>query len=177
MRARLGQWKTALFFTALWLPGTVWAAPPALGSEVADPLLDDRSQTRAVLQIESEDGICLWSISGDDELIRLPLKSDRFGSVLVSARFDGDQLSVSLAGEKEPLSTVPFGTYSLSLNGPPIAVEDLKSRTAEGWKLRVLPPGTKGTITGCCSCSLLKINCCPNPGKCLGCSTCGQCCG
>jgi hypothetical protein len=166
-----------LWLAAVFLPMVTWAAPPFRDVDERAEL----SPTRVVLQIATEDGVCLWRISGDDELVRMPLKDDRFGTVLLSAKFEGDQLSVSVAGEKEPLDTVPLGTYSFTLTGkdsPPIAVDALKkSRTAESWQLRALPPGAKSTIPGCCSCAMLKINCCPRAGKCLGCGSCGECCG
>ncbi|HSS52690.1 MAG TPA: hypothetical protein VLX28_27430 [Thermoanaerobaculia bacterium] len=148
-------------------------APPDLADRV------DLAKTRAVVEITSQDGVCYWSVSGDD-LIRMPVKDDRFSSILLSAKFDNDQVSVSLAGEREPLDTLLLGRYAMSLgerDGQTIAVDEIKSKKTEAWQLRILKPETKLAMPGCCGCPFLKLQCCPHIGKCLDCSTCGSCCG
>ncbi len=136
---------------------------------------------RAVLQITSEAGTCYWSIAGDDDLVRLPqMKDDRFSAILLSARFDNDQLHLNMAGEAAPLDTVSLGQVELGLvDGSPVTVDSVreKSATKGGWQLRVLPPRTKVDTTGCCSCGLVKLSCCPNKSYCMGCGVCGNCCG
>gem|GEM_PF-2183305 len=148
-------------------------APPDLAERA------DLARTRAVVEITSQDGVCYWSVSGDD-LIRMPVKDDRFASILLSAKFDNDQVSVSLAGEREPLDTVLLGRFAFSFgerDGQHVAVDEVKSTRNEAWQLRIIPPGTEKALSGCCGCSNLKVNCCPKIGKCLVCGTCGDCCG
>jgi hypothetical protein len=139
----------------------------------------DLAKAKAVVEITSDDGVCYWSISGDD-LIRMPVKDDRFASILLSAKFENDQVSVSLAGEREPLDTVLLGRYAWSLGergGQPVAVDEIKNKKTEAWRLRILKPGTGAAMPGCCACTLAKLQCCPHSGKCLDCGTCGSCCG
>jgi hypothetical protein len=148
-------------------------APPDLGEKA------DLTKTRAVLEITSQEGVCYWSISGDD-LIRMPVKDDRFESLLLSAKIENDQVSVALAGEREPLETLLLGRYAFSLGeraGQPLAIDEMKSTKTEPWQLRILRPGTGKALPGCCACTLLKLQCCPHSGKCLDCGTCGTCCG
>jgi hypothetical protein len=148
-------------------------APPDLADKA------DLATTRAVVEITSQDGVCYWRVSGDD-LIRMPVKDDRFASILLSAKFENDQVSVSLAGEREPLDTLLLGRDSWSLeerDGQPVAVDEIKTKTTEAWQLRILKPGIGKSMPGCCGCTLLKLYCCPHAGKCLDCGTCGTCCG
>jgi hypothetical protein len=161
--------------TALLLASVVQAAP-------APPDLADRAdltKTRAVVEITSQDGVCYWSVSGDD-LIRMPVKDDRFAAILLSAKFENDQVAVSLAGEREPLDTVLLGRYAMSLGergGQQVAVGEIKTKKTEAWQLRVLKPESGEAMPGCCGCPLAKLQCCPHSGKCLDCGTCGSCCG
>jgi hypothetical protein len=163
----------------LLLAAAAGATPiPPDPADKAEHLRAELIPPRAVLQITREDGVCLWRISGDDELVRLPVKDERFGAILLSARFEDDHLLVTLAGEKEPLETLPLGRYTFSLgerDSQPLMVSELKSRRSDAWQLKVVPPGTKAVV-GCCSCPLVKLTCCPNYGKCLSCSNCGECC-
>jgi hypothetical protein len=132
-----------------------------------------------VVEITSQDGVCYWSVSGDD-LIRMPVKDDRFAAILLSARFENDHVSVSLAGEREPLDTLLLGRYALSLgeqDGQSVAVDEIKTNKTEAWQLRILKPGIGAALPGCCGCTFLKLQCCPHSGKCLDCGTCGSCCG
>jgi hypothetical protein len=144
--------------------------------------VEAKEPARAVLQITSEAGVCYWSIAGDDDLVRLPqMKDDRFSAILLSARFDNDQLHLTMAGEATPLDTVSLGQVDLGLvDGSPVTVDSiraLKSAAKGGWQLRVLPPHTKVDTSDCCSCGLTKLSCCPNKAYCMGCGVCGNCCG
>jgi hypothetical protein len=145
-------------------------------------------EPRAILQIKSEAGTCYWRIAGDDDLVRLPVQDDRFSSILLSARFEEDQLHLALAGERSPLDTSALGQFDLGLkdDSAPVTVNSfraVKSRMdgtgagTTGWEIRALPPHTKVDTTGCCSCGLVKISCCPNKNYCIGCGVCGTCCG
>jgi hypothetical protein len=137
---------------------------------------------RAVLQISSEAGVCYWSIAGDDDLVRLPqMKDDRFSAILLSARFDNDQLHLSMAGEATPLDTLSLGQVDLGLaDGSSVTVDsvrEMKSAAKGGWKLRALPPHANVDTSNCCSCGIAKLSCCPNKSFCMGCGVCGSCCG
>jgi hypothetical protein len=104
---------------------------------------DLSESARAVLQIKSEAGICYWSITGDDDLVRLPVADERFPSILLSARFGEDQLHLTLAGERAPLDTSSLGQFDLGLlDGSPVTVNGFRAAKAgnKGWELRVLPP-------------------------------------
>jgi hypothetical protein len=139
----------------------------------------DLAKARAVVEITSDDGVCYWSISGDD-LIRMPVKDERFGAILLSAKFENDLVSVSLAGEREPLDTLLLGRYAFSRGesgGQTVAVDEIKSTRNEAWRLRIIPPGTGKAMAGCCGCANFKVQCCPHSGKCLSCGGCGECCG
>jgi hypothetical protein len=145
----------------------------------AAPMPSDLAKPRAVVEIKSQDGVCYWSVSGDD-LIRMPVKDDRFAAILLSAKFENDQVAVSLAGEREPLDTVLLGRYALSLaerGGQTAEVDEIKTQKTEAWQLRILKPEIGAAMPGCCGCPLAKLQCCPHSGKCLDCGTCGSCCG
>ncbi len=157
-------------------------AEPKGGNDTANLL-----EPRAILQIQSEAGTCYWRIAGDDDLVRLPSQDERFSSILLSARFDQDQLHLTLAGERAPLDTASLGQLDLGLkDGAPVTVSSfraVKSRMdgtsagTGGWEVRALPPNTKVDTSGCCSCGLAKLSCCPNKSYCIGCGVCGTCCG
>lgn len=151
-------------------------APPGLADRIDRA---DLTKTRAVVEITSQDGVCYWSVSGDD-LIRMPVKDDRFAAILLSAKFDNDQVSVALAGEREPLDTLLLGRYAMSLgerDAQQVAVDEIATKKIEAWRLRILKPEIGASMPGCCGCPLLKLQCCPHSGKCLDCGTCGSCCG
>ncbi len=167
--------RSALVATILLLAGLVssaWASPPdRQAPEVRGP--------QALLQITTEDGVCYWDVSADDGLVRLPLKDSSLSAVLLSASFEGEELIVTLAEERQPLETVSLGRYALALgesNSVPVAVPGSpgKIRTLP-WELRVVP-GPARVAAGCCGCSIEKISCCPRTGHCLTCGTCGECC-
>ena len=171
--------KVAILAGAFWL--TQLLAPVAQSAPAPPDPADraDLTTARAVLEITSDDGVCYWSLSGDD-LIRMPVKDDRFGSILLSAQFQNDQVSVALAGEREPLETLLLGRYTFALGekpGQPLGVEEMKGVKTEAWQLRLLRPGTGKALPGCCGCPMVKLQCCPHTGKCLDCGTCGTCCG
>jgi hypothetical protein len=154
-----------------------------LGAGVPSDLLEPR----AIVQIKSEAGTCYWRVAGDDDLVRLPVQDERFSAILLSARFDADQLHLAVAGERAPLDTSTLGQLDLGLkDGAPVTVSSfraVKSRQdgtpAEGggWEIRALSPHTKVDTSNCCSCGLEKLSCCPNKNYCIGCGVCGSCCG
>ncbi len=168
---------------ALGLGGVAWAQE----SPRAEPQAEQRGtgvegsgSARALLQITSEAGLCYWSIAGDDDLVRLPVQDERFSSILLSARFDNDQLHLSMAGERAPLDTSSLGQIELGLDGSPVTVDSfsgLKSTSKGGWQLRVIPPHTNVDTSNCCSCGIAKLSCCPKKNYCIGCGVCGDCCG
>jgi hypothetical protein len=166
--------KVAILAGALWL--TQLLAPVAQ----AAPAPPDLTTARAVLEITTEDGVCYWSLWGDD-LVRMPVKDDRFGSILLSAKLENDQVSVALAGEREPLETLLLGRYVFALGErpgqPPLPIEEMKGAKDEVWQLRLLRPQAGKALPGCCGCPMVKLQCCPHTGKCLDCGTCGTCCG
>ncbi|MFY9819982.1 MAG: hypothetical protein WAM82_01280 [Thermoanaerobaculia bacterium] len=173
MRTNTLAGRSLPWLAALLLASAAQAAPPDLADRA------DLAKTRAVVEITSQDGVCYWSVSGDD-LIRMPVKDDRFAAILLSARFENDQVSVSLAGEREPLDTVLLGRYALSLaerDGQQVPVDEIQTKKTEAWKLRILKPGIGAAMPGCCACTFAKLACCPHTGKCLDCGTCGSCCG
>ena len=144
-------------------------------------------EPRAILEIKSEAGTCYWRIAGDDDLVRLPVQDERFSSILLSARFDQNQLHLTLAGERAPLDTYSLGQLDLGLkDGAPVAVSSFRAVKSKmdgspagtgGWEVRALPPHTKVDTSNCCSCGLVKLSCCPNANFCMGCGVCGSCCG
>jgi hypothetical protein len=165
--------KVAILAGAFWL---MQLLAPVAQAASAPP---DLTTVRAVLEITSDDGVCYWSLSGDD-LVRMPVKDDRFGSILLSAQFENDQVSVALAGEKEPLETLLLGRYVFALGerpGQPLRVEETKGFKTEAWQLRLLRPEAGKALPGCCGCPMVKLQCCPHTGKCLDCGACGTCCG
>ncbi len=167
------RWPSSLALLLLASAAIAAPVPPDLADRA------DLTKTRAVVEITSQDGVCYWSVSGDD-LIRMPVKNDRFAAILLSAKFENDQVAVSLAGEREPLDTLLLGRYSLSLaerDGRSVAVDEIQSKKTEAWQLKILKPGTGKALPGCCGCPLVKLQCCPHVGKCLDCGTCGTCCG
>jgi hypothetical protein len=161
---------------------------PRSESRRGDGGVPDLLESRAILEIKSEAGTCYWRIAGDDDLVRLPVQDERFSSILLSARFDQDQLHLILAGERAPLDTTSLGQLDLGLKdgAPAVAVSSfraVKSRMdgspagTAGWEVRALPPHTKVDTSNCCSCGLTKLSCCPNKAYCIGCGVCGTCCG
>lgn len=174
--------KILLAGLASWLVlmSVTWAEakPPVLPGDEGEEETD-LTPARAILQIKSEDGVCYWSISGNDELVRLPQQKGSFSAILLSARFVGDQLSVTLAGEDEPLETSVIGRYEFPLglqDGSTANVPLLKGARAAEWELSVVPALEKA-LPGCCTCAVLKVSCCPKVGRCLDCGVCGSCCG
>lgn len=145
------------------------------------------NRARAILQIKSEAGVCYWRISGDDDLVRLPVQDERFQAILLSARFDGDQMHLMLAGENAPLDTSALGQFDFNVSAEsssPVTVNSFRAVKARegGWELRALSPHTKVDTLNCCSCGIVfaqlqKLSCCPNKNYCIGCGACGTCCG
>jgi hypothetical protein len=170
---------------SLGLAGFAEEAPHA--RQRSENLAADLLEPRAIVQIKSEAGTCYWRVAGDDDLVRLPVQDERFASILLSARFDQDQLHLSVAGEHAPLDTSSLGQFDLGLKDEtPVMVNSfraVKSRqdgtpaAGGGWEIRVLRPHTKVDTTNCCSCGLVKLSCCPNKNYCIGCGVCGNCCG
>jgi hypothetical protein len=74
---------------------------PRAGQQAENPSAN-LLEPRAIVQIKSEAGTCYWRVAGDDDLVRLPVQDERFASILLSARFDQDQLHLSVAGEHAP---------------------------------------------------------------------------
>jgi hypothetical protein len=141
-------------------------------AEVEEPV-------RAVVEIRSEEGRCFWSVSGDGELVRLPIEHEDYSALLLSTHFTDDQLLLTVAGEQKPLETTGLGTFILSLEGKaggPVNV--LQKSGAAGWDIQLAPadPTTAPGVGQCCSCHGVRILCCPNTGKCLSCGSCGSCC-
>lgn len=131
-----------------------------------------------VLQITTENGVCYLDLSaGADGPIRMPLEKEGFPAVLISTRHEGETLIVTMAAESAELETEPAGRYELvgSDDFAQAEVPAAKSQPSVPWELRRLPAAK--AMPGCCSGSVAKIQCCPNAGKCLSCSTCGQGCG
>jgi hypothetical protein len=158
------------------------AAVPASGQEAAGPdpavLADKFAKPKAILEITRDEGVCFWTLTGDDQLVRLPVENEPFKAVLLSANFEGDSLQVSLAGEDRPLETALLGRYLFSpLDTDSAATPDALAKGARSkpWQIRVVSAFTKA-LSGCCGCSLEKITCCPATGKCLTCGGCGTCC-
>ena len=151
----------SLALTGLFIGGLSVRAQETLrghqevGGNASEPLM----APRAILQIKSEAGTCYWRVQGDDDLIRLPAQDDRFTNILLSARFDEEQLHLSIAGERGPLDTSSLGLFDLGLkDGAPVAVNSFRAVKSKGdgspagiggWELRVLPPQTKVDTTGC----------------------------
>lgn len=186
----------ALLFGVVLFSSAVWAvpAPPSAGAAgpqaVADmERLKEEAQTRAVLKIERPEGICYWQIMGGDSLLRMPVKESGFGTLLFSAQIVEEKLRLSVAGESQPLETVLLGRYNLDPAGreavsKAAATEDsLRFEGREPWRLSTVPKSdffvlrTKEGMQGCCSCWQYKVYCCPASGMCMGCGTCGDCCG
>jgi hypothetical protein len=148
--------------------------------------LKEEAHTRAVVKIERPEGVCYWQVMGADALLRLPLKKDAgFGTLLLSAKLlKGSEVQLSVAGEREPLETTALGRFNLSVKSAATGEkdrEDPQVRIGDHalWKLSLISPGAffKGGVSGCCSCALYKVTCCPSAGSCMGCGTCGDCCG
>lgn len=172
----LGVWLLAA--VTLGLAGAGLAEEPLRSREPVPRKADFEGV--AVLEIKSNTGVCYWTIAGDGDLVRFPVKDESFESILVSARFDADELHVTLAGERSPLETAALGQYELGLkDGAPTKVSPFRNRGTESrdWVLRVVPPTEKVDTSNCCSCGLAKLKCCPAPNYCMGCGVCGDCCG
>ncbi len=175
----------------LLLGCTAWAQRPSRTEETN--LRPELLHARAVLEIKSTAGVCFWTISGDNDLVRLPIEDERFSAVLLSTNFEGPQLHLTMAGEGTPLEITPLGKVDLAFDASaPVTVDSFraaKSRsesgqgpsepepTLRGWELRLLRPGDKVDTTNCCHCPPAKLACCPNANWCIGCGPCGTCCG
>ena len=183
----------AVLFSSLLL-----AAPPKPGAArdtkpqpAADMVqIKEEIRTRAVLKIERPEGVCYWQIMGGDSLLRMPIKDAAFGTLLMSAQIVGDKLQISAAGESQPLETTLLGRYSLQFKGEgreaaekAVPAEALRFGDREPWRFSIMPTHdffalhTKGGVAGCCKCEMYKVTCCPSAGACMGCGTCGDCCG
>lgn len=183
---------------AILFSSTVCAAPapPVASKPQTEPAADmarikEEISTRAVVKIERPEGTCYWQIMGGDSLLRMPVKESGFGTLLFSAQIVGDKLQVSVAGETQPLETTLLGRYSLQYKGEGreaaekgVAADALRFGDRPSWRFAIMPThdffalhSTKGGIAGCCQCEMYKVTCCPNSGICMGCGTCGDCCG
>lgn len=158
------------------------AERPPQADEVAGAALE--LPPAGALQITTEEGVCYLDLSaGADGPIRMPLEGEGLPAILVSTRRTEKGVVVTLAHERAELETEPIGKYELPLGdreGPGESAQAtlprLKTGRASTWALRLVSPVEKA-MPGCCSCGAVKIQCCPYAGKCLSCSTCGQCCG
>jgi len=153
--------------------------------------IKEEIRTRAVVKIERPEGVCYWQImGGGDSLLRMPVKDAGFGTLLMSAQIVGDKLQVSVAGESQPLETTLLGRYSLVFKGEgreaaekAVPADALRFGEREPWRFSIMPAPaflalhTKGGVVGCCKCEMYKVTCCPSAGACMGCGTCGDCCG
>lgn len=155
--------------------------------------------TITALKITTADGSWYLQLgpggASDMGPVRLPVKDEIFGAVLVSLREERDRVVVTLAGERGELETAPIGRYELPLaslqergekalsvarqgqDSHAVVVSELEGWKSGPWRLELkeVAVNNRNTIPGCCSCS--NVNCCPDAGKCFGCSSCGQCCG
>ena len=169
---------------------TVWAQRPPQDEDAG--LRPALLHARAVLEIKSEAGVCFWTISGDNDLVRLPVGDERFGSILLSTHFEGADLQLTVAGESAPLQTTSLGHFDLAFDdkvpvevssfravksGPESGPEPRPEPRVRGWELRLHRPTEKVDTSGCCHCPPLKLACCPNHNWCMGCGACGTCCG
>ncbi len=170
-------------------------APPVASKPQPEPTADmerikEEIRTRAVVKIERPEGVCYWQVMGNDSLLRMPVKESGFGALLFSAQIVGDKLQVSVAGENQPLETTLLGRYSLQYKGEGreaaekgVAADALRFGDRPPWNFAIMPTHdffalyTKSGIAGCCQCALYKVTCCPASGICMGCGTCGECCG
>lgn len=189
--------RTVLLIVALFSSALCAASPPPGPARDTKPQpaadmerIKEEIRTRAVLKIERPEGICYWQIMGDS-LLRMPVKESGFGTLLFSAQIVGDKLQVSVAGENQPLETTLIGRYSLAFKGEAregiekaaITADALRFGEREAWRLGIMPTHdffalrTKGGIAGCCTCVNYEVVCCPSSGICMGCGTCGDCCG
>lgn len=144
----------------------------------AATLAEKFAKPKAIVEITRDEGVCFWTVTGDDELVRLPVEGEPFKAVLLSANFEGDSLQVSLAGESQPLETALLGRYlfsPLDTDSAATPVTLAKGARSKPWQIRVVSGLTKAS-SGCCSCTLQKITCCPATGRCLTCGGCGSCC-
>lgn len=174
----------------LLLGCTAWAQKPPRKEEVE--LRPELLHARGVLEIKSEAGVCYWTISGDEDLVRLPVEDESFSFILLSSHFKGSDLQLTVAGERAPLQTTPLGQFDLGFDdSTPTTVNSfraVKSRSeseptsgreprTRGWELRFHRNGEKVDTTNCCHCPIQKLACCPNANFCMGCGVCGNCCG
>jgi hypothetical protein len=192
---------------ALWAAGAAACISPEMtaASPAQEPAAAERAGTggpispdQATLEITSADGKWYVDLAALDlGPVRLPLLGDpRSSAILLSARSEGDKLILSLAAEKGELETSLIGRYELHpAKGAPLAIPELESWKTGAWTIRVVHVGS--TLPGCCSCTPAfgparletgakphghpeikpPVQCCPNTGRCMGCGTCGTCCG
>ena len=186
------RWKVLVLLGLgqLLLGCTAWAQRPPRNEE--ESLRPELLHARAVLEIKSEAGVCYWTISGDEDLVRLPVEDESFSSILLSSHFKGSDLQLTVAGEGAPLQTTPLGQFDLGFDdSAPTALNSFRAVKLEsaskgtpgrepgkrGWELRLHRNGDKVDTTNCCHCPIQKLACCPNPNFCISCGACGNCCG
>jgi hypothetical protein len=173
------------------------AAPPSDQDSTAAAGIVLGQLDPRTLEITSADG--KWYVDlGALNLgpVRLPLLGEPGASaILVSAKQEGEKLILTLAAEKGELETSPIGRYELQpAKGEPIAVPELETMKTGAWTVKLVHLDMDAAFPNCCSCTPeygparigtrpyrrpIKplVQCCPNVGRCLGCGTCGSCCG
>lgn len=136
-------------------------------------------------------------------LIRVPVGvgvtsgQDSVSAIRLEPKMEGDKVAVrvyAVIGEAEDvracsdwdkLKSVPVGTYLASLDeevqltklkelGVNMGAEPLTFRVVPKRLLSPVPNNPAGGDCECASCG--GLHCCPNPGACLGCGSCGYAC-
>ena len=138
----------------------------------------ERATAPQQLELRTEHGTCtLRLFVQQDGPVRIPLSSGRYSAVLISTQLAVDRVHVTLAGEERGQpdgGTFPLGQYEFSAEEPALSwlPDELRMKGVGILNMKLVPL-TKSTCAGC-DCGTL---CCkPDPGQCIGCGSCGDCC-
>jgi hypothetical protein len=104
--------------------------------------------------------VAVFALKGNAENIKTCREWDALQAI---------QVGTYLAGLDEEVSLTKLEEYGVNLGKDPLSFRVVLKRT-----LSPLPPNLPGGGCGCASCG--GLICCPNPGYCLNCDSCGSVC-
>jgi hypothetical protein len=176
---------TKLFLSLLGITTIFVLAYPAVAKRVAK----DQSKKAFLMEV-SVTGRPVFILpvrANEKKLAVLPMNGTTAFAVKILPRTDGDSLKFDLLAvvEKLPetlscdnmkkLKTEPVTSYA-SREGDVIRVSDFEKFGVASFTVRVTRAPDEGTVCpdGACCCG--GNTCYPNPGHCLQCGSCGNCC-
>lgn len=172
MKAQKLAWLAGLAFILLGCVGTL-QAQQATGTTGGSHLL--KGKPEPYLEIRTPNGSMILKLFGEDDgPVRIPVGDPRLSALFLSSELTAKGVKISLGAEEGELKVSPMGRYELKM-GDEMALQDLDALGVQGWSMKLSMGSLPYVIDDCCACG--RLNCCPLPGKCLACSSCGSCCG